>query len=214
LKTGITKQSQSPSTSSTMPVTKRGRTQESPSDIDDYDDGTGFIASDDDEQPKSKRTKTAKPSSAPNPAQAQTGESGEKFWEVSNPPSRPCEMVMNPKLTNLRAQLSQGRNSRRIGISEFKGTRLINIREYYQNPAGDFLPGKKGISLPLDQYKALLQAIPDINAALTAMGETIESGAAGVEAEGGAASRKARVKGANAGAKANIDETSDEDEEE
>ncbi|KFY03781.1 hypothetical protein O988_01234 [Pseudogymnoascus sp. VKM F-3808] len=172
-------------------VTKRGRTQESPSDIDDYDDGTGFIASDDDDKPKSKRTKTAKPSSAPKPAQAQTGESGEKFWE-----------------------LSQGRNSRRIGISEFKGTRLINIREYYQNPAGDFLPGKKGISLPLDQYKALLQAIPDINAALTAMGETIEFGAAGVEAEGGAASRKARVKGANAGAKANIDETSDEDEEE
>ncbi|KFX94807.1 hypothetical protein V490_04164 [Pseudogymnoascus sp. VKM F-3557] len=174
-----------------MPVTKRGRTQESPSDIDDYDDGTGFIASDDDEQPKSKRTKTAKPSSAPKPAQAQTGESGEKFWE-----------------------LSQGRNSRRIGISEFKGTRLINIREYYQNPAGDFLPGKKGISLPLDQYKALLQAIPDINAALTAMGETIESGTAGLEAEGGATSRKARVKGANAWAKANIDETSDEDEEE
>jgi hypothetical protein len=123
-------------------------------------------------------------------------------------------MVMNPKLTQLRTQLSQGRNSRRVGISEFKGTRLINIREYYQNPAGDFLPGKKGISLPLDQYKALLQAIPDINAALTAMGETIESGSAGVEAEGGAASRKARVKGANAGAKANIDETSDEDEEE
>ncbi|KFZ07348.1 hypothetical protein V501_06534 [Pseudogymnoascus sp. VKM F-4519 (FW-2642)] len=170
-----------------MPVTKRGRAQDSPSDIDDYDDRTGFVASDDDAKPKSKRTKTTKPSSAAKPAQApQTSESGEKFWE-----------------------LSQGRNSRRIGISDFKGTRLINIREFYQNPAGDFLPGKKGISLPLDQYKALLQAIPDINAALAAMGETIESG--------DAAPRKARVKGADAGAKeqrANIDETSDEDEEE
>ncbi|ELR09683.1 hypothetical protein VC83_06232 [Pseudogymnoascus destructans] len=168
-----------------MPVTKRGRARDSPSDIDDYDDGSGFVASDDDAKPKSKRTKTAKPSSVTKPAQAQTGEGGEKFWE-----------------------LSQGRNSRRIGISEFKGTRLINIREYYQNPAGDLLPGKKGISLPLDQYKVLLQAIPDINAALTAMGETVESG--------DAAPRKARVKGADAGAKeqrANIDETSDEDEE-
>lgn len=75
------------STSLTMPVTKRGRTQESPSDIDDYDDGTGFVASDDD-GPKSKRTKTVKPSSATKPAQAQTSESGEKFWEVSCP-SRP-----------------------------------------------------------------------------------------------------------------------------
>ncbi|KFY75860.1 hypothetical protein V498_09893 [Pseudogymnoascus sp. VKM F-4517 (FW-2822)] len=187
--------SQPSSASPIMPVTKRGRTQESPSDIDDYDDGTGFVASDDEDKPKSKRTKTAKSSSATKPAQAQTGEGGEKFWE-----------------------LSQGRNSRRIGISEFKGTRLINIREYYQNPAGDFLPGKKGISLPLDQYKALLKVIPDINAALTAMGETVESGAASVEAEGGtAAPRKARVKGTNAGAKeqrANIDETSDEDDEE
>ncbi|KFY21770.1 hypothetical protein V493_07120 [Pseudogymnoascus sp. VKM F-4281 (FW-2241)] len=176
-----------------MPVTKRGRTQESPSDIDDYDDGTGFVASDDD-GPKSKRTKTAKPSNATKSAQAQTSESGEKFWE-----------------------LSQGRNSRRVGISEFKKTRLINIREYYQNPAGEFLPGKKGISLPLDQYKALLQAIPDINAALTAMGETVELGPASVDEEGGAASRKARVKSANAGAKeqrANIDETSDEDDDE
>ncbi|KFY39654.1 hypothetical protein V494_03893 [Pseudogymnoascus sp. VKM F-4513 (FW-928)] len=174
-----------------MPANKRGRTQDSPSDIDDYDDGTGFVASDDDGKPRSKRTKTTKPSSAAKPAQAQTGENGEKFWE-----------------------LSQGRNSRRVGISEFKGTRLINIREYYQNPAGDFLPGKKGISLPLDQYKALLQAIPDINAALTAAGETIESGGASVDADAGAAS-KARVKGASAGSKeqrANIDETSDEDE--
>lgn len=65
-----------------MPVTKRGRTQDSPSDIDDYDDGTGFVASDDD-KPKSKRTKTVKPSSSTKPAQAQTGEGGEKFWEVS-----------------------------------------------------------------------------------------------------------------------------------
>ena len=76
--------SQLSSASSTMPVTKRGRAQDSPSDIDDYDDGTGFVASDDDGKPKSKRTKTAKPSSATKPAQAQTGESGEKFWEVSS----------------------------------------------------------------------------------------------------------------------------------
>ena len=68
-----------------MPVNKRGRTQDSPSDIDDYDDGTGFIASDDDAKPKSKRTKTAKASNATKPTQAQTSESGEKFWEVNDP---------------------------------------------------------------------------------------------------------------------------------
>jgi hypothetical protein len=72
----------------------------------------------------------------------------------------------------------------------------------------------QGISLPIDQYRALLQAIPDINAALAAMGESVESDAAGVEAKSGAAARKARVKARKAGdkeQKANIDETSDEE---
>ena len=42
------------------------------------------------------------------------------------------------KLTGL--QLSA---TRRVGISEFKGTTLINIREYYNDAAGDLKPGKK-----------------------------------------------------------------------
>jgi hypothetical protein len=31
---------------------------------------------------------------------------------------------------------------RRIGISEFKGKRMMNIREYYEKD-GEMLPGKK-----------------------------------------------------------------------
>jgi hypothetical protein len=68
-----------------MPGNKRGRAAESPSEINDYDDGTGFVASDDDDQPRIKKSKTAKASnSAPKPSRAEAGESGEKFWEVSN----------------------------------------------------------------------------------------------------------------------------------
>ena len=29
-------------------------------------------------------------------------------------------------------------------VSEFKGKKLVNIREYYQDASGDLKPGKKG----------------------------------------------------------------------
>ena len=51
-------------------------------------------------------------------------------------------------------------------ISEFKGSTLVNIREYYQKD-DKFLPGKKGISLSLAQYGDLLKAIPGINSELS-----------------------------------------------
>lgn len=177
-----------------MPTTKRGRTKGSPSDVEEYDEDNGFVVSDDEGKPKSKRSKATNPKSAaaskPSPV-VTGGEGSDKFWE-----------------------LSHGKNTRRVGISEFKGTRLINIREYYQNAAGDFLPGKKGISLPLSQYKALLQAIPDINASLVALGETIETNTADLEVSGGAVKGTADVgakKAKGKEQKANIDETSDED---
>jgi hypothetical protein len=67
-----------------MPGNKRARADESQSDIEDYDDGTGFIVSDDDGKPKSKKSKVVKASSsAPKPSSAGKSEGGEQFWEVS-----------------------------------------------------------------------------------------------------------------------------------
>jgi hypothetical protein len=39
-------------------------------------------------------------------------------------------------------QLSSGRTPRRVEISDFKGSKLINIREYYEKD-DEWLPGKK-----------------------------------------------------------------------
>jgi hypothetical protein len=74
--------------------------------------------------------------------------------------------------------------TRRLGISEFKGNTLVNIREYYEKD-GQMLPGKKvseimvvlakamrmtnvlqGISLTVEQYNAILQAAPLIERVL------------------------------------------------
>ncbi|KAL9076023.1 MAG: hypothetical protein Q9157_003825, partial [Trypethelium eluteriae] len=62
--------------------------------------------------------------------------------------------------------------NRRVGISEFKGKRMINIREYYEKD-GKSLPGKKGISLPIDQFTAFVEALPAIERVLRDKGETV-----------------------------------------
>ncbi|KAF2647242.1 hypothetical protein K491DRAFT_723609 [Lophiostoma macrostomum CBS 122681] len=61
---------------------------------------------------------------------------------------------------------------RRVNVTEFKGKHLVNIREYWTNDAGDVLPGKKGISLNIEQYNALVAALPLLESILTKKGET------------------------------------------
>ncbi|CEF65674.1 Activated RNA polymerase II transcriptional coactivator p15 [Strongyloides ratti] len=50
-------------------------------------------------------------------------------------------------------------NERYIHKSGFKGKEYINIREYYKAD-GELKPGKKGISLTIEQFENLKNAIP------------------------------------------------------
>ncbi|KAF2711577.1 PC4-domain-containing protein [Pleomassaria siparia CBS 279.74] len=54
---------------------------------------------------------------------------------------------------------------RRATISRYKGKNMIDIREYYEKD-GEKLPARKGISLTIDQYNALLFAAPLIESVL------------------------------------------------
>ncbi|EEC47261.1 predicted protein [Phaeodactylum tricornutum CCAP 1055/1] len=48
--------------------------------------------------------------------------------------------------------------TRRVTVRQFKGTTLVDIREYYEK--GDkLMPGKKGISLTLDQFNEFKDVI-------------------------------------------------------
>ncbi|XP_059149941.1 activated RNA polymerase II transcriptional coactivator p15-like [Physella acuta] len=47
-------------------------------------------------------------------------------------------------------------------VSEFRGKAMVGIREYYEKD-GELRPGKKGISLSIDQWQALKDKISEID---------------------------------------------------
>ncbi|KAL8647363.1 MAG: hypothetical protein Q9226_006460 [Calogaya cf. arnoldii] len=175
------------------PTNTKKRRSSSAGGAEDYESDNGFVA----DAPKSKKPKTAAaPAGAPvkdtKPTTSSNG-GDEEFWEISS--------------------------NRRVNISEFKGQKMVNIREYYEDKSsGAMLPGKKGISLPLAQYSTLLTLLPSIEAALVAGGELVprpDYGAAkpvekpqdGDDEEAGEGDDGAKLEG-----KKNFEATSEEDE--
>ncbi len=56
---------------------------------------------------------------------------------------------------------------RRVTLRKFKSNILVDIREFYEDRVtGEDLPGKKGISLTLEQFLKLKELIPCIEAAM------------------------------------------------
>ncbi|KAH7410060.1 transcriptional Coactivator p15-domain-containing protein [Phaeosphaeria sp. MPI-PUGE-AT-0046c] len=55
---------------------------------------------------------------------------------------------------------------RRVTVRDFKDNVLIDIREHWTDDSGDLKPGRKGISLNLEQYNTLIAALPLLEVAL------------------------------------------------
>ncbi|XDG04160.1 hypothetical protein ABKA04_003775 [Annulohypoxylon sp. FPYF3050] len=156
----------------------------------DDDEDEGGAASDQEVKSSKKTNKKAKKSSA----DSGKDDDGNSFWSLGG--------------------------TRRVTLSEFKGKTLVNIREYYTDASGSVKPGKKGISLSLEQYDKLVEALPGMNAELKKGGHEVPAltSAPAVEDEDELAETKSEKKPEKAAkskkAKANIEATSDEDEDE
>ncbi|XP_008781618.2 RNA polymerase II transcriptional coactivator KIWI-like [Phoenix dactylifera] len=55
--------------------------------------------------------------------------------------------------------------NRRVSVRSWQGKVVVDIREFYIKD-GKQLPGRKGISLPLDQWKVLRDHIEEIDEAV------------------------------------------------
>lgn len=99
--------------------------------------------SDSDEQPKQKKKKVEKPKPPKEEKKAAasktTGKNGEQMFQIAK--------------------------MRFVTVSEFRGKVMVGIREFYEAD-GDLRPGKKGISLNLEQWNSLKDQISEIDDAV------------------------------------------------
>lgn len=49
-----------------------------------------------------------------------------------------------------------------VEISEYKGKRYLNIRDWYQKSDGDYAPTQKGIAMPLEMAEDLSRLIKEV----------------------------------------------------
>ncbi|EFJ17604.1 hypothetical protein SELMODRAFT_114406, partial [Selaginella moellendorffii] len=55
--------------------------------------------------------------------------------------------------------------NRKVSVRKWRGQVLVDIREYWYK-GGECLPGKKGISLTMDQWNVLQEHVKQIDSAV------------------------------------------------
>lgn len=110
------------------------------------------IPSSDDEPSfeQSSSNKRARPKNSFQPPSSQS---------TTNPPSSPSKNADNEIFFELSKK-------RRVTVRKWRAGILVDIREYWGDE-GDLKPGKKGISLTIDQWNTLKDLVPDIDDAIT-----------------------------------------------
>ncbi|KAJ7924843.1 transcriptional Coactivator p15-domain-containing protein [Mycena leptocephala] len=122
---------------------------------------------------------SAKPQSKPSKKTKLKEEEAERD-ELDSEPEAPLRTVKKPSKYKVKAEdsgtectvevssegdkfIQLGKN-KRATVRNFKGATLLDIREYYvDKESGESKPGKKGVSLTLDQWQELKQATKQLD---------------------------------------------------
>jgi len=97
-----------------------------------------------------------------------------KFDDSGDESSSAHEEVKRPAVKALKT--AEGENyvelgkKKRAAVRSFKGQVYVDIREFY-GADGDEKPGKKGISLAMDQWEALKRSVSTIDSFFAAQGK-------------------------------------------
>lgn len=113
-----------------------------------YSGADDFVVSDD----------TSRNGSAAPPSKRSKNTAGETTSPHFSTPSATTPAKRDSE-NNLYWEISK---ARRVVLNDFKGKKMISIREYYEKD-GSWLPGKKGISMTLEQYGALMGVLPAVD---------------------------------------------------
>lgn len=112
-----------------------------------YSNNDGFVVSDDNDH-------NGSPARASKRSKKTTSETASSHFSKASATTQAKRDGDN----NLYWEISK---ARRVVISDFKGKKMISVREYYEKD-GQWLPGKKGISMTLEQYSAFVEVLPGI----------------------------------------------------
>ncbi|KAH9510527.1 Ssb-c31ap [Dermatophagoides farinae] len=63
-------------------------------------------------------------------------------------------------------------NNRYLTVSDFKNKVRVDIREYYRNKDGKRKPGKKGISLSMEEWKKIVSNMDMIKKMIKVQGDS------------------------------------------
>lgn len=114
-----------------------------------------------DEEEKKRKKKAKKEKKKKSKEKSDSKEGGSKKKEKKKAPK--TTVARKPE-GNARKGFDLGRD-RKISVTEFKGRRYVNIREYY-DAGGEMKPGRKGVSLTREQWDMLTQVKDEVNQAV------------------------------------------------
>ncbi|KAH8353008.1 hypothetical protein KR084_008230 [Drosophila pseudotakahashii] len=103
--------------------------------------------------------------------QASSSESDSGPEDRNQPASKKAKESSGPKSSAAADSGGDGATTwtleglRQVRINEFRGRKMVDIREFYEKN-GETLPGKKGISLSIKQWKKLLEVAEEVTRAV------------------------------------------------